>query len=292
MKCPRIISKLLLVALLAALGAAQSRAAPVRIDFVGTVTFIDDGTCQCLIGVSYGGTATGYYVYEHPWPDADSSATRGSFVYKQPPARIVLKVGDHEFVSDTAVDSFEIVINNGGSDVYHVIGGGGVDARHTNLLFLLLTFRLFDSSATAISSDSLPTSAPDLTSWDVNTMWILGDFQIKVTVTDIVGVPTAVLPDRPGSRAPDITRVYPNPFSGITDIDYDPGSPGERIVITVYDVEGRRVAILVDDRAFPGLQTVRWDGRDRTGRELPSGVYFLQMITPSSVTTRKAVLIR
>ncbi|HMB69150.1 MAG TPA: hypothetical protein VKU85_07550, partial [bacterium] len=49
---------------------------------------------------------------------------------------------------------------------------------------------------------------------------------------------------------------------------------GPRDQVLVHDVRGRRVAEL---GAVPGARSVHWDGRDRSGRSLPAGVYFVAL---------------
>ena len=78
------ICKLHVIGLLAVLGAADSRAETVRVDFAGTVVLVNNGVCQCLVGVSIGTPATGHYIYEYPSPDSDPSPNIGRYDYTQP----------------------------------------------------------------------------------------------------------------------------------------------------------------------------------------------------------------
>ncbi len=41
-----------------------------------------------------------------------------------------------------------------------------------------------------------------------------------------------------------------------------------------------------------GESSVTWDGRDRNGHEVSSGVYFYRLIAGSDVETRKLVLLK
>ena len=41
-----------------------------------------------------------------------------------------------------------------------------------------------------------------------------------------------------------------------------------------------------------GQRTVTWNGRDRAGRNVASGVYFFRLDTPVGTLTRKTVLLR
>lgn len=83
-----------------------------------------------------------------------------------------------------------------------------------------------------------------------------------------------------------LSRVYPNPMSGFTCIEY--GIPKKAWVsITVYDLTGRQVEELVFRTQEPGFYKKVWDGSS-----LPSGVYFLRMETGSFTGTRKLLLFR
>jgi hypothetical protein len=68
----------------------------------------------------------------------------------------------------------------------------------------------------------------------------------------------------------------PNPFNPLTTIEYAVPSPSH-VRIEVFDVAGRRVATLVDRPEDPGRHAVVWDGTNRRGQQLGSGVYFCRM---------------
>ncbi len=82
---------------------------------------------------------------------------------------------------------------------------------------------------------------------------------------------------------------YPNPFGPSTTISFHlPRAAHVRL--SVFDVAGREVALLKEGRLKPGLQEVRWDGTDRTGRRLPSGVYFYRAKLEGWSAVRKLIL--
>ncbi|MDP3910458.1 MAG: FlgD immunoglobulin-like domain containing protein, partial [Gemmatimonadales bacterium] len=84
----------------------------------------------------------------------------------------------------------------------------------------------------------------------------------------------------------------PNPFNPTTSITFDVPAGGARVNLDVYDVRGRLVARLVDGRQSPGRKQVTWDGTDRRGQHVSSGVYFYMLQAPSFRQTRKMVLIQ
>jgi hypothetical protein len=83
-----------------------------------------------------------------------------------------------------------------------------------------------------------------------------------------------------------LEQNYPNPFNPNSDIRYLISE--FRIVrLSVYDVLGREVAVLVDEAKQPGAHTVRFDASG-----LASGVYLCRLTAGSFVQTRKMVLAR
>jgi flagellar hook assembly protein FlgD len=62
--------------------------------------------------------------------------------------------------------------------------------------------------------------------------------------------------------------------------------------ITAYDIAGRPVAVLTDDEYAPGTHKTVWDGRDRHGRPVASGVYPIRMVTAERTDHQKVVLLR
>ncbi len=85
--------------------------------------------------------------------------------------------------------------------------------------------------------------------------------------------------------------ISPNPFSTQTTITYDVRREGE-VQLSVYTLTGRLVTDLVDGRVSPGRHSVTWDGRDRFGREVGSGVYYYSLKTDRISQTGKMIVLR
>jgi glucose/arabinose dehydrogenase len=69
----------------------------------------------------------------------------------------------------------------------------------------------------------------------------------------------------------------PNPFNPSTIIEYDIHSPAS-VRVDIFDVRGRALLEVERTHTTPGRYALEWDGRDRRGRELPSGVYFARLV--------------
>jgi hypothetical protein len=91
-----------------------------------------------------------------------------------------------------------------------------------------------------------------------------------------------------------IYQNYPNPFNPSTTIRYEiPETDGEVPVnISVYDLRGRLVVTLLDENKVPGRYQVHWDGIDKRGQKVSSGVYFFRIIAGDFISTRKMIVVR
>ena len=84
---------------------------------------------------------------------------------------------------------------------------------------------------------------------------------------------------------------FPNPFNPVTTVHYSLGEKG-RVSITVFDVDGRRVRVLVDAEREAGPHSLTWDGRNDAGQSLASGVYFIRYRAGAESFWKKAALLR
>ncbi|MEL6443058.1 MAG: LamG-like jellyroll fold domain-containing protein [Bacteroidota bacterium] len=78
----------------------------------------------------------------------------------------------------------------------------------------------------------------------------------------------------------------PNPFPDRTLIRFEVPS-AQRAELSVWDVSGHQVALLVDREVAAGAHEIPFDARD-----LPSGVYFVRLSTPQTSITHKMTLAR
>jgi subtilisin family serine protease len=65
---------------------------------------------------------------------------------------------------------------------------------------------------------------------------------------------------------------YPNPFNPSTTIRYEIPE-ASRVSLVVYDIMGREVQRLVDEVIEPGYYTATWEGRNKSGSPVASGIY-------------------
>lgn len=110
-------------------------------------------------------------------------------------------------------------------------------------------------------------------------------FQVT-TSTDVAVTDPDGLPGRF-----DLQQNYPNPFNAGTTIRFrlDRSGPAS---LAVYNLLGQRVEVLYQGELAAGQHQVTWDGADRRGRVLASGVYFCRLEAGGRSETRRMVLLR
>jgi hypothetical protein len=95
--------------------------------------------------------------------------------------------------------------------------------------------------------------------------------------------------DPVASAVPALGAASPNPFRASTTIPFQLGGRAN-VRLEICDVTGRLVRRL----DASGLQRLAWDGRDDAGSALPSGTYFMRLVSGGRALTRtgKTVLLR
>ena len=63
-------------------------------------------------------------------------------------------------------------------------------------------------------------------------------------------------------------------------------------ILDVFDLRGHRIARLVDGPLERGHHTLFWSGKDGSGRDTASGVYFLKMSANAQSFTQRVTLVR
>jgi len=83
-----------------------------------------------------------------------------------------------------------------------------------------------------------------------------------------------------------LSQNYPNPFNPATEIRFEVPQAGD-VRLAVYDLLGREVAVLVNEKKLPGSYDVRFDA---TG--LSSGVYLYRLKAGNFVQTRRMIVLK
>ena len=84
---------------------------------------------------------------------------------------------------------------------------------------------------------------------------------------------------------------YPNPFNPETTISYEIASDGNAR-IDIFNLKGQLVKTLVNDNKVSGPHRVVWNGTDKYGRKVASGIYQYRLITKDGSITKKMILMK
>jgi len=82
--------------------------------------------------------------------------------------------------------------------------------------------------------------------------------------------------------------AFPNPFTSATTVRFEL-SHDSPVSLDIFDVRGRRVAVIPEQRLEAGAHVLGWDGRDLSGNEVPAGVYFYRLQAGEASSVRKLV---
>lgn len=84
---------------------------------------------------------------------------------------------------------------------------------------------------------------------------------------------------------------YPNPFLSETHIEFTLAHAG-RVILNVYNLQGKVVKQLKNEDMMPGTYNVIWDATNDRGVPVEGGYYFYELITGNQSTTEKMILVR
>lgn len=113
-----------------------------------------------------------------------------------------------------------------------------------------------------------------------------------VVRSEVEPLPVAIDPD--DAVVPDRTSLsqnYPNPFNPQTEIRFQLSTP-EKVELIIINILGQNVRTLVETTLQAGSHTVRWDGKNASMKDVPSGVYFYRLRAGRHVQIRKMMLLR
>jgi hypothetical protein len=88
-----------------------------------------------------------------------------------------------------------------------------------------------------------------------------------------------------------LSQNYPNPFNPTTNIRFNLPKSGH-VSLDIYNIIGRRVTTLADEYLCAGHKLVTWDGKDDSGKEVSSGVYFYKITAGDYSETKKMIFMK
>ncbi len=88
-----------------------------------------------------------------------------------------------------------------------------------------------------------------------------------------------------------LAQNYPNPFNPRTFIAFEVAEAGP-VSIEIYNIKGQQVTTLVNANLVGGKHKIEWNGTDKYGRKVASGIYHYRLITKDKSITRKMLLMK
>ena len=89
----------------------------------------------------------------------------------------------------------------------------------------------------------------------------------------------------------ELYQNYPNPFNPETVIAYELKRTAF-VSLKVYDLTGKEVISLVNKKQTGGSYQVLWNGRNKYGKEVSTGIYFYRIISGNFIATKKLILLK
>jgi hypothetical protein len=164
------------------------------------------------------------------------------------------------------------------------------------------SYRIFNPALSSIESGAVSLEGPEFmtspsTALYGHTVWFAWSdprdgglnvyaTQLTYSSTDVVNDDTDPLPSHYS-----LAQNYPNPFNPATIIGFIVPAR-EHVNISVFNSLGQKVAAIVNKIYEAGHYSVRWDGRDTSGRPMPSGVYFYTLKAGVKQITKKMILVK
>jgi endonuclease/exonuclease/phosphatase family metal-dependent hydrolase len=107
-------------------------------------------------------------------------------------------------------------------------------------------------------------------------------------------VPLELVEPLKGIPIPQTLRIlsaYPNPFNSSIAIDYEVATPGA-VTLRVVNVLGQEVKMLWNGGVESGIHHMWWDGTNRKGLPVPSGVYFVDLDNGRNRVMKKIIVLK
>ena len=88
-----------------------------------------------------------------------------------------------------------------------------------------------------------------------------------------------------------VSQNYPNPFNPTTKIEIQLAETNN-LIVSIFDVTGRLINTLVNNKLEAGLYSVEWNGKDQNGRLIPTGVYIVKVVSGKNNHNQKIAFVK
>jgi hypothetical protein len=173
----------------------------ITIAISGHVTAINDMYSNLNGKINMGDAITGTYIYDSATPDSNPDQNIGEYFNYASPAGISVKIGEFAFQTNPNNVKFLVGTSNdnpSGEDVHWLASYHNLSLSN-GALVAYINWQLNDSTRTALSSDVLPLTAPNLSNWNFNNFRIdisrsgTGTIQGIITSAVLVPEPCSIL---------------------------------------------------------------------------------------------------
>jgi len=134
---------------------------------------------------------------------------------------------------------------------------------------------------------------------DSSNVYVTGFSVVPETDMDYITIKYVQIPDdvkdetnnreKPSEFA--LYQNYPNPFNQATKIEFTLSQSGF-VSLSIYDLLGRKIRTLVSENLSPGYKSVLWEGKDDSGKEVSSGIYFYRLKIGDYSEAKRLVLLK
>ena len=100
----------------------------------------------------------------------------------------------------------------------------------------------------------------------------------NINVVDVNTTPLAIKDKAGDEDQRETFRNAPNPFGDGTEISFFLKTAAQ-VKLSIYAYNGKRLAQLISKHLEEGSHTIRWDGLDASGNDMPDGVYLCELNT-------------
>jgi len=166
-----------------------------------------------------------------------------------------------------------------------------------------ITYQLYISADSIFSNGHEVRITTQDTCYQFNTDMLQGEIYWKVKAKDTqalsvwsqetwsMSVQTGIATMQSTPEQFVLHQNYPNPFNNGTLISYQiPQS--QEVSIRIYNSRGQLIFNQLPQFHDPGYHSFQWHGRDAEGKDLPSGVYVIQVSAEGVCSKRKMILLR
>ena len=117
-------------------------------------------------------------------------------------------------------------------------------------------------------------------------IWIYGNG--AVTVFNPQGINSELIKE---SIQNSLSQNFPNPTNGSTFIKYSLAFQ-TNVIVKIYDLLGKELITLVNDIKPAGNYSTYWDGKDKFGKTVASGIYLYSLITKEGIIAKKLIWLK